>query len=208
MVEGKQMPNEKKYAIILNFMNVIDSYVLPLVRENLGEQKVQELQQMWRQEQKSIPEHPSSEDMYEIAFSNWLRKWQTAYDFVRKNLGDQGIEKFTRSAIDALKNTFPKPAIYFLGFIRVIAPGSAFKMVAKQIMYQTQVFTPFSLTELTSNRLVLDIPHCKVLEHPCGEDFCKIGCQVISTVPLKDLLKVDMSMNRQGNNCTATCKPL
>ncbi|MCJ7571594.1 MAG: hypothetical protein MUO82_06935 [Candidatus Thermoplasmatota archaeon] len=208
MVEVKQISNEKKYDAILNYMKLTESYVVPLVRENLGEQKVEELKKIWREQQKQISEDASSEEKYETAFSNWLRKWENSYDFVRKNLGEKGTEKFKRLAIEAIKKDIPSPAVYFLGIMKVISPKSAFKAIAKQIINQTQVFTPFSVIELTNNRLVLDIPHCKVLEHPCGENFCAVGCQEISTAPLRELLKVNMTMNRQGENCRATCIPL
>jgi hypothetical protein len=208
MVEVKQISNEKKHDAILNYMKLTESYVIPLIRENLGEQKVEELQKIWREEQKPIPKDTSSEEKYETAFSNWLRKWESSYDFVRKNLGEKCTEKFKRLAIEAIKKDIPSSAVYFLGFMKMISPKSAFKVVAKQVMNQTQVFTPFSVTELTTNRLVLDIPHCKILDYPCDEDFCVVGCQEIITAPLRDLLKVNMTMNRQGKNCSATCTPL
>lgn len=208
MVEIKLISNEKKYDAILNYMKITESYVIPLVRENLGEQKVEELKRKWQEQQKTIPESVLSEEKYEIAFSNWLSKWEISYNFVHKNLGENGTEKFKHLAIEAIKKDIPKSAQYFLGFMKVISPKSTFKMISKQIMNQTQVFTPFSVTELSSNKLVLDIPHCKILDYPCGEDFCIVGCQEISTAPLRDLLKVNMMMNRDGKSCKATCTPL
>jgi len=205
MVEVKQISNEKKYNAILNYMRITESYVVPLVRENLGEQKVEELQKLWRKEQKTISENLSSEEKYEIAYKNWIGKWESSYAFVRNNLGEKGTEQFKQLAKEALKNDIPGSALYLLRFINKISPKSAFKMITKQIINQTQVFTPFSVTELTTNRLVLDIPHCKILDYPCGEEFCVVGCQEISTAPLKDLLKVNMTMERQGNNCKAIC---
>ena len=80
-------------------------------------------------------------------------------------------------------------------------------MTAKTIAYQTQVFTPLLVSELASKKLVMDIPHCKVLDHPNGEDFCKLGCQQISTIPLRDLFQVGIVMNRQGTSCSGVCEP-
>ena len=81
-------------------------------------------------------------------------------------------------------------------------------MIANKIAYQTQVFTPFSVSELTNKKLLMEIPHCKVLDHPNGEDFCKLGCQQISTIPLRDLFQADIIMNRQGTSCTGVSTPI
>lgn len=208
MVEVKQISNEKKYNAILNYMKITESYVVPLVRENLGEKKVEELKKKWQEKQKTIPEDAPSEEKYETAFSNWLNKWEISYNFVSKNMGENGTKQFKHLAKEAIKKDIPSSALYLLGFMKAISSKSAFKVIAKQIINQTQVFTPFSVTELTNNKLVLDISHCKILDYPCGEDFCIVGCQEISTAPLKDLFKVNMKMNRQGKSCQATCTPL
>ena len=208
MVEVKQMPYEEKYGSVLDYMKLLEDFVLPLVKENLGDQKVEELKRIWQEELKPIPEDASYEEKYEIAYGNWLRNWESAFGFVLKNLGESGAEKFKHSAVEALKRKNSSPALSLLKVMRVIAPKTAFRTLAQQMTYQMQVFSPLSVPEFTGERLVMNASHCKVLDYPGSEDFCLVGCQSIFPVWMREQLKVNMATNRQGKSCTITLTPL
>jgi hypothetical protein len=80
--------------------------------------------------------------------------------------------------------------------------------LAKQMSYQLQVFTPFAVTELSGNRLIINASNCKVLDYPDCEVFCSIGCQSISARWLEDQFKAKMATNRQGKSCAKTITPI
>ena len=208
MVETKQMPFHEKHKMVLDYHKGLELEVLPLVKDRLGERQVEEIKRIWQEEVKPIPKNASSEEKYDIAFDNWLTNWGTAHRFIIENLGEEGLEKFKESAVEFINSTIPLPAVRTLKIMKKIIPGASFKMIAEKIAYQTQVFTPFSVSELTDKKLVMDIPKCKVLDHPNGEDFCKLGCQQISTIPLRDLFQADIVMNRKGASCKGVCTPL
>lgn len=46
MVEVKQMPYEEKYRSVLSYVKLLESYALLLVRENLSDEKVEELRDL------------------------------------------------------------------------------------------------------------------------------------------------------------------
>jgi hypothetical protein len=207
MVEVKQMPYEEKYSGVLGYMKMLEGFTLPLVKENLGDQKVEELKKIWQEELKPVPEDASYEEKNEIAYGNWLRNWQSAYSFVLKNMGESGAEKFKHAAVEGLIKKNSSPALLMLNFMRAISPGTAFKTLAKQMTYQLQVFSPLSVSELTSQKLVMDTSNCKALNYPDSKDFCLVGCQVISPIWVKEQFKVNMTVNRQGKNCTVSLIP-
>lgn len=208
MVEVKQMPYEEKYNSVLSYMKMLQGFVLSLVNEDLGDQKLEELKRIWQEELKPVPEDASYDEKYEIAYGNWTRNWQSSYSFVLKNMGQGGAEKFKLANVEGLKRKNSSPALLMLNFMRAISPGTAFKTLAKQMTYQLQVFSPFSVSELASHRLVIDISHCKCLDYPGNEDFCLVGCQAVFPVWMKEQLKVKMTTNRQGKSCTVTLTPL
>jgi hypothetical protein len=74
--------------------------------------------------------------------------------------------------------------------------------------YQLQWLSPFSVSELTKNRAVLNIPHCKILDFPETEDFCLVSCQRTYPMWVAEQFKVDMKFNKQGNSCTGILTPL
>lgn len=208
MVKIREMSFQEKYKMVLDYHKGLDDEVLPLFRDKLGDQEVKEIKRIWWEELKRIPETATNEEKYGIAYDNWLTNWGTAYRFICEYLSKEGLEDFKELAVEFIKSTIPLPAVQMLKKMRQILPGTAFKMTARTIAYQTQVFTPLIVTELTDKKLVMEIPHCKVLDHPNGEDFCSLGCQKISTIPLKDLFQIAIVMNRQGTSCTGVCTPL
>ena len=202
----KEMPYNEKYTIMLG--NINDTFVPSFVQKYLDNQAVLELQRIWEEGIKPIPEDTSFEEKYEIAYSNWIWMARSNYTFVREKLGEDGIEKLKRAEADALKRKNASPALLLLNLIRAISPSTAFKMIANKFSYQLQWITPFSLSEMTQNRVVYDIPRCKILDYPDTEDLCIIGCQGSFPMWVAEQFRVKMSFDRKGNSCIATLTPL
>jgi len=206
--ELKEMPYEEKYAIVTDNIKFDETFILPLVQEYLGDQAVTEIKKTWQEGTKPIPEGASFEEKYEITYGNWIWMVKSVYSFIRKQMGEEGIKKFERADVEALKRKNAGPALFLLGLVRVFSPGSAFTMTAKQMVYQLQWITPFSVSELTRERAVMNIPHCKILDSPETEDICLVGCQSTYPTWVAEQFKVKMEFERQGNSCICTLTPL
>jgi hypothetical protein len=208
MIPIKLMPSSEKYARVVDSLKVYDTVVEPFLHKHIGAEAVSEMQSMREEGLKPIPEDASDEEKYEKAYKNFIWQAKANMSFIRERLGEDGIEKFKRAEADELTKTNSGIAVFMLGMIRAISGSTAFKMIAKQLGYEFQWITPFSMTELTKNKAVYDVPQCKVLEFPDSEDVCAIGCQGIYPIWLAEQLKVDMRFKRQGKSCTVTVTPL
>ena len=208
MKKLKEMPYEEKYAKLTDNLKVDETFILPLVQKHLGDQAVAEIKRTWQEGAKPIPEGASFEEKYEIAYGNWIWMAKSAYSFIRGQMGEEGIKKFERAEVETLKRENAGPALFLLGLVRVFSPGSAFTMTAKQMAYQLQWLTPFSVSELTRDRAVMNISRCKILDFPETEDMCLVGCQSTYPTWVAEQFKVKMEFERQGNSCTCTLTPL
>ena len=206
MVKVKEMTYRKKYASVLSYIKLLESFVLPLVKKHMGEAGIAELKKKWQKKLKEIPENISFEDKFEIAYSNWMWKWSIAFNFVKTNLGENGIEEFQKADVEALKKKDSSLLKLMLKGIRAISPDAAFSMIGKQMAYEFQVFSPAEVTELSKKRAAFDLPRCKLLDFP--ECMCIVGCQRIFPEWLAEQLNVRMETNRQGNSCTVTLSPI
>lgn len=206
MVKIKDMPYSEKYTIMLDNMN--DTFVPSFVQKCLGDQALVELQRIWRDGIEPISQDTSFEEKYEIAYRNWIWMAKSNFNFIRLQLGEDGIEQFKCAEVEALKRKNASPALFLLRLVRAISPGSAFKMIANKMAYQLQWITPFSVSELTRHRGVFKIPRCKILDFPGSEDLCVIGCQSIYPMWVAEQFMVRMAFERQGNSCTCTITPL
>jgi hypothetical protein len=208
MVKAKEMPFSERYTKVIDNIKFDESFILPFVQKNLGEEAVSELKGIWQKGFKSIPERVPSEEKYEAAYENWIWLAKNIYGFVRKRMGEEGIKKFERTEVEALIKKNASPALLLLNLVRLFSPGTAFVMTAKQMGYQLQWLTPFSIPELNRNKLVLDIPRCKILDFPDTDDICLVGCQSTYPMWVAEQFKVDMKFKRQGNSCTSILAPL
>ena len=208
MVKVKEMPYSEKYAKVIDNMKFSETWIVPFMQKHLGDQAVSELKGIWQKGFKSIPEGASFEEKYEVAYGNWIWHAKNIFSFVRERMGEEGLKKFERADVEALIKKNDSPALLMLKIIRAFSPGTAFGMTAKQMAYQLQWLSPYSVSELTHTKVVLDIPRCKILDFPDTEDICFVGCQ--STYPkwVAEQFKVEMKHNRQGNSCTGTLAPL
>jgi len=206
MVAIKEMPYSEKYTIMVE--NMKNTFVPSFIQEHLGEQALVDLQKIWREGIKPIPEDASFEEKYEIAYGNWVWMSKNSTDFIRKQMGEDGIKQFERAEVEALKRNNASPALFLLGLIRAISPSTAFKMTANRLTYQFQWITPFSVSEFARDKVVCDIPRCKILDYPDSEDLCVISCQSCFPEWVADQFKVKMQFERQGNSCTCTMTPI
>jgi hypothetical protein len=208
MVKVREMPYSEKYALAQKNIKFEDEYVPSFIQRHLGNEAVAELQKICQEGVKPIPEGASDEEKYEIAYGNWISIVRSEYSFIRERLGEDGIEKFNRADVEALKRDNAGSALLILKLVRAISPGTAFSMIAKQIAYQLQWASPFSVSELSRQRLIIDIPRCKVLDYTGTDDICHVGCQRAYPAWFAEQFKVRMEANRQGNSCTITITPL
>ena len=208
MEEIKEMPYEEKYALAIDNMKFDEAFILPLVQKHLGDPAVSELRRTWQERVKPILQGDSFEQKYEMAYRNWIWMAKSTYSFIRTRMGEEGIKKFERAEVEALKRKNAGPSLFVLRFLRVLSPGLAFTMTTRQMAYQLQWITPGSLSELTKRRAVVNIPRCKILDFPETEDLCLIGCQSTYPMWVAEQFKVKMDFRRQGNSCTCTVTPL
>jgi hypothetical protein len=206
MIPIKEMPYNEKYAIMLD--NINHTFIPSFVQKYIGDQAVVELQSIWEEGIKPIPEDASFEEKYELAYENWIWMSKSSITFIRKQLGEDSIEQFKRAEADALKRKNASSALLLLKLIRAFSPSTAFKMIANKFTYQLQWITPFSVSEMTRHRVVYDIPRCKILDYPDSEDLCVIGCQGGFPMWAAEQFRVKMAFERQGNRCIATLTPL
>jgi hypothetical protein len=208
MVKVKEMPYSEKYAKVIDNMKFDETFILPFVQKHLGDQAGAEIRKTWQEGMKSIPAGGSFEEKYEVAYANWIWLAKNIYSFIRKRMGEEGLKKFERAEVEGLIKKNANPALFMLKVIRAFSSSTAFGMTAKQMAYQLQWLTPYSVPEITHTKAVLDIPRCKILDFPDTEDICFVGCQ--STYPkwVAEQFKVEMKFNRQGNSCTGTLAPL
>ena len=208
MMTIKEMPYSEKYPNVIDNMKFGERFILPFVQKHLGEQAVSVLKEAWEKGVKPITEGASFEENYEEAYGNWIWIAKSTYSFIRKQMGEDGIKKFDLAEVEALKRKNAGPAIFLLKFVRPFSSGVAFTVTAKQMGYQLQWLTPFSVLKLNRDTAVFNIPRCKILDFPETEDICVVGCQ--STYPkwVAEQFMVNMKFDRQGNSCTATLTPL
>ena len=204
MVTVKEMSLEKKRESVESLQVLLEDFALPLVGQELGSDAARELVGLWRDRARHVSADASPEEKYDITYLNWERNWQTAYDYVSRRLGEAGQQKFERAAVDAWKRRSGGLSLYFLRAMRAIAGGFAFTTFAKQMAYELQAFTPFTVTELTGTRMVATIPRCKMLDATDCEDACLVGCQRIYPAWMREQFQVDYRPERTDHSCTVT----
>jgi hypothetical protein len=208
MVAVKEMPYSEKYAKVTDNIKFDESFILPFVKKYSGDQAVSELKGIWQKGFKPIPEGASFEEKYEVAYGNWIWLAKNIYPFIRKEMGEDGLKKFEDAEVKALIKKNASLALLFLKIIRLISPSTAFAMTCKQMGYQFQWITPFSMPELTRDKAVLDVPRCKILDFLDTEDMCLIGCQRTYPMWMAEQFQISMKWNRQENSCTGILTPL
>jgi hypothetical protein len=166
-------------------------------------QALVELQKIWKEGVKPIPEDASVEEKYEIAYGNLMWRAKSNLKFIRMHLGEDGIEQYKLALVEELKRKNVSPGLLVLWILRAVAPGFAFIMTAKKMAYHLQWITPFSPVELTRNKAVVNIPRCKILSFPDMEESCIVDCQGAYPMWVAEQFKVGLKFERQGDSCKA-----
>jgi len=208
MGNSKEMPYSEKCTKVMDELKFENTHTFPFIQRSLGDQAVVELKRLHQEISKPIPESAPDKQKYETAFGNWVQTGGITFSFIRSHLGEEGINRFTRVNVDAWKKENAGFATYLLGFIRFFSPSTAFSMITKRFQYEMQWFGPSSISEMSRGRLVVDIPHCIILDYPNSEDVCTIGCQKLYPMCFAELFKIRMQYNRQGKHCSDTITPL
>ena len=208
MVELKRMSSNEKFNRLLDTMEMEKEFIIPFVSMNLGRHALEDLHSMWSEGVNVIPVDATDIDRYEIAYGNWVRMAKNSYRFIRERMGDVGIKQFERAHIDALKKQNAGVSMALLKIVRSVSPGTAFTFMARQILYEIQWFTPFSLIELSPDMARIDIEKCKILDFPDTDDLCLIGCQRSYPKWVANQLGVVMKYNRQNAGCICTLTPM
>ena len=206
MVKIKEMPVKEKYANLSAAIKQ-DSFTPAYIENNLGAQARAAYEEECRKASIPIPEGATEKEKYEIDYANWVSSGGIAFDFVRKQAGEEGLRQFIRADVEKIKRANAGPALFFLKLIKSVAPGAAFKMMARQMAYKLQWITDYSVSELSRDKVVMEIPHCKVLDYPGGEGSCLIGCQKIYGIWLAEQFRLDMKTRRKGFSCTFSISP-
>ncbi len=202
------MPFKEKYEVCLGGSKGLEEFGFPIVKEHLGNSKLDELKSIIQKQTEPIPEQASYEEKYEIAYRNWMRNWQRAYTFVGDEMGESGREEFVRRGADYWEKKGSGAALHVFNFVRAVSPQTAFRTFGKQIAYQWQVFMPFSISEFTGQRIVLSVSHCKTLDYEGCEDTCTVACQKLIPLWIKEQFKAKMSLEPVGKSCTITFTPV
>jgi hypothetical protein len=206
MTETRQMPYREKLEGIIRLDKLVGAFAPRVVEEELGKEKLQELQTSWETQTESIPAEASEQEKYEIAYRNFLKKWVAANKLMRKYKGEFGTSKYMNAAIAEWKKQHSHTSLT-LKIMWRISPETAFQKLAKRLAYSLQMFSPFTVTELDEKRMTLSVNPCKIAGLPTGDDFCVMACQNIIPSWLEAQFNVKMNSNRQGTGCTVTFEP-
>jgi hypothetical protein len=207
MVKIKEMPVKEKYDLLTATIKQ-DSFTPLFIGEHLGNQAQEEYGQECQKVSKAVPENAPDKEKYEIDYGNWVSTGGVAFDFIKKRMGEEGLQKYIKADVEEIKKANASPALILLKMIKFVSPGTAFLMMAKRMAYQLQWITAYSVTELSRNKVVMEIPHCKVLDYPGSEGSCLIGCQKIYEIWLAEQFQLEMKTKRKGYSCTLSIAPI
>ena len=127
MVTAKEMPFKEKYAKVVDNMKFDESFILPFVKQHIGDQAVNDLKEIWQKGFKPIPEGGSSEEKYETAYGNWIWLAKNIYPFVREQMGEDGLKKFEPAEVEVLIKKNASLALFLLKFIKFFFPVQPFQ---------------------------------------------------------------------------------
>lgn len=203
MIEFKQMNFNQKLTSILSFTDIVEQFAPHIVQSQLGEEKLNELRNLWKQGTQPIPIEAPENEKYEVAYRNFIYKWVSSNDLMRSSKGDRGTAIYMKAAISGWKKKHSRSS-FMLKIIGAISRKRAFQLLSNRLAYELQTFSPFTIAELNEKRMVLDVSPCKIVKDQNGADFCVIACQNIIPSWLEAQYNLKMSTSRQGENCKVT----
>lgn len=205
MIEIKQMTFSEKLRNIQRYEKNIRSYTASLVKDKLGEEKLKELEALWKKNSRLIPADAKDEEKYEVAYNNYLQTYVVGEHFMVKHRGDFGIAEFNRVAINSMRKTGATPSNMLAKTMMTFTPKASFKTIAKELAYRLQVFSPFTVEQSDENQMVIKLDPCKIASN--SRDFCSVACQNVIRVWLEAQFNIKMVSTIQGTSCTVEIAP-
>jgi hypothetical protein len=199
------MPLQEKLKNIQQYEKNIKSYTLRLVKNELGNEKQEELRSIWQKNSKSVSVEGGDEEKYETAYGNYLQTYISARKFMEKHQGDKGVEKFNQAAISSMKKTGATPSNVLAKTVMPIRRKASFQTIARELAYRLQVFSPFSVDQLDEDQMVVTLTPCKIASS--NLEFCNYACQSVIRVWLESQFGLNMVSTQEGSNCTIQFKP-
>ena len=206
MIEVQEMPFNEKLEGILLMQSIVENFAPKLVKSEFNDQKLRELRNIWKDESEPISLEATDEEKYELAYKNFLQNWMSGKNFMQKYGGGLGVRNYVKAATNAWKSQYSNYEMPIKVLSRV-SSKTAFKMLAKRLAYQLQIFSPFTVSELSDDKMVLEMTPCKIACTRSSNDFCLMACQNILPAWLQASYNVKMILNPQGKNCTAILTP-
>jgi hypothetical protein len=201
------MPVKEKYALLSAAMKQ-DSFTPAYIEKTLGQSGLADYAAECQKVVKPVPPDAPDAEKYELAYGNWISTGGIAFDVIRRHRGKDGLDKYIRTDVEVIKRANAGPALFMFKLISLAVPGAAFTMAAKKVAYRLQWLTPYTVPELNRRRVVLEVPHCKVLDYPGGDNSCVVGCQKIYGIWLAEQFGLEMITKRKGYSCTLTIAPV
>ncbi len=206
MIEIPEMSYAEKLEDIQQMQRLVETFAPKLARGDFGDEKAKELRKIWAEESIQIPPEATDEESYEIAYRNLLQNWMSGKNFMQKYGGGLAVRNYVKAATKAYKDQYSNYALP-IKVIGRVSPKTAFKMLAKRLAYQLQMFSPFTIIELTDERMVLKMSPCKIVKTRGSNDFCLMACQNIIPSWLEASYNMRMVFSPNNENCTATITP-
>jgi hypothetical protein len=207
MIKVKEMSYREKYFGVMRAIELFEQIMPQFVAVHLGEDAVDELEEIWRQGVEQTPLTAAPEEEYRIAYNNWIWMAKSSYRFIRQHMGEEGVRKLEQTQLHAMIQMNKGWSLVMLNMVRLLSPESAFKMLSDQMSYDLQWLTPYVVTESSPRKLVMEIDRCKVLEYADTEDVC-LACQQVYPAYVVNQFVADMHFERMGHRCTCTIRPL
>lgn len=203
----RDMPDKNKYRAVSRSMRTASQYVPAFMRQHLSQEAAREFQDGWRDSIDRLPRNKTCAEKFDLAYLNWIRMAKSTYGCVRTNLGEEGIRQFERAEIDTLEQRSGPLIMSLFAILRKIAPGLAFRLVAKRLAYEMQWSTPLRIEHLSADKLVVQVPRCRILGFEGTEDLCLVGCQSTYRKWFAEQFRFHLETCRQGSGCTKTMTP-
>ncbi len=205
MIEIKPMSFDEKLTNIQKYEKNIRSYTRRVVKQELGKEKLEELETLWKQNSQPIPTDAKTEEKYEVAYKNYLQTYVTGEHFMAKYKGHFGVAEFNRAAINSMRKTGATRSNVLAKTMMSVTPKMSFQMIAKEMAYRLQVFSPLTVDKLDENQMVLKLTPCKAASN--SRDFCNVACQNVIRVWLEAQFNIKMDSTIQGTDCTVKIAP-
>jgi hypothetical protein len=117
-----------------------------------------------------------------------------------KYKGEFGVAEFNRAAINSMRKTGATRGTRLAKTMMSVTRNVSFQMIAKELAYRLQVFSPFTVDKFDESQMVLRLAPCKGASN--SRDFCNVACQNVIRVWLEAQFNIKMDSTINGTSCT------